>query len=192
MKTSRMNARRKILSATCLLAGLAVFVPLGTAHADRGDDAETGPVAVVLPLIVGWYNGLPAPYISTEASDPAVAKQMNANYVERLGAAAGTDAVDDIYTITNFKQNNIIPSRPKPAGPRNKDLSYTPLWQVSTVTWNEGTSPVLLKSEAAVMQAASSGLVTLNKTKIVVNCPVVFTPSGGLLPGATLLDKWPE
>jgi hypothetical protein len=36
-------------------------------------------------------------------------------------------AVDDIYHITNFKQGNVIPSAPLPAGGKNSDPNYAPI-----------------------------------------------------------------
>ena len=93
---------------------------------------------------------------------------------------------DDIYHVTNFTQGNVIPSAPIPAGPGSKDPNYTPLWQVSLVTWNSGTTPYLLKSEEDVKNAQAEGLVTIVKTNIVVNCPVIYTPFGGLLPTAKI------
>lgn len=148
------------------------------------------PVAVILPLIVGWYNGEPAPYISTEASDQAIAKTMHANYVPRLTYAAGTKAVDSIYLITNFKQGNVIASRPKPAGPYNRDPNYSPLWRANMVTWNSNVAPYLLTSEKAVLDVVQKGEAKLKTTNIVINCPVIFTPTGGLLPRATLLNHY--
>lgn len=68
-----------------------------------------------------------------------------------------------------------------------KDPNYTPLWQVSQVTWNSGTAPYVLKSEEDVLNAQSAGLVTIVKTNIVVNCPVIYTPYGGLLPKAKII-----
>ena len=177
-----------IVGALCLCAGLAGLP--GSAIAQTPLASFRTPVAVILPLTVGWYDGEPAPYISTEASDPTIARQMGANYVARLASAVGTQAVDDIYTVTNFKQGNIIPSRPKPAGPHNRDPNYTPLWQISMVTWNAGATPYLLTSEKAVLTAVQRGEATLNKTDIVVNCSVVFTPTGGLFPGAKLLNHY--
>jgi hypothetical protein len=143
-----------------------------------------------LPLVAGWFNGKVAYYVSTDASDAGVASAMGANYVPALANAltASPSAVDDIYAVTNFKQSNILPSAPVPAGPKNASTAYTPLWQVSTVTWAAGTQPYTLKSEADVRAAESSRLVTVSKTNIVVNCPIVFTPEGGLLPGIEL-DK---
>ena len=85
--------------------------------------------------------------------------------------------------VANYKQGNVTPSAPIPAGPENTDKSYTPFWQVSTVTSKTGTTtPHTLKSEEEVLAAARAGLVTITKTNIVVNCPVVFPPDGGLSP----------
>jgi hypothetical protein len=88
--------------------------------------------------------------------------------------------------VTNFTQANIIASAPNPTGPGNLDQEYSPLWVVSTVTWNNGTTPYTLTSEAAVTAAAANGLVTVGETNIVVNCPVVFTEAGGLLPNTKI------
>jgi len=39
---------------------------------------------VTLPLVTGWYDGLPVQYLQTEASDQAVAEQQGVNYVPKL------------------------------------------------------------------------------------------------------------
>ncbi len=127
--------------------------------------------------------------MSTDASDPGVAAaNPKLNYVPRLASAANTDAVDDIYHVTNYAQSNILPSSPKPAGPDNKDPSYTPLWQLSLVTWKTGVHPQTLRSEQEVKNLAARGVVTIVKTNVVINCPVIYTPSGGRLPGAKIVD----
>jgi len=40
-----------------------------------------------------------------------------------------------------------------------------------------------------VLNAQAEGLVTIASTDIVVNCPVIYTPSGGVLPTATIIGK---
>jgi hypothetical protein len=50
------------------------------------------------------------------------------------------------------------------------------------VTWKAGTTPRVLKSEEEVLGARDDGEVTLEKTNIVLNCPVIYTPEGGKLP----------
>jgi hypothetical protein len=143
--------------------------------------------SVILPLVHCWYKGKVAYYIQTDASDQSYASQQGVNLVPRLSNAIAGGAVDDIYKVTNFNQGNVIPSAPIPAGPGNTDPNYTPLWQVSLVTWKSGTTPYTLKSEEEVLNAQSQGLVEIVKTNIVVNCPVIFTPFGGLLPTAKII-----
>lgn len=73
-----------------------------------------------------------------------------------------------IWTVTNGvrAQHNIVdtvPGRP----------DYTPLWQVSKVTFKPGVSHRLLRSRADVEAAKSRGDVTIVPTNTVVNCPVL-------------------
>ena len=148
------------------------------------------PPSVVLPLIQCWYNGKPAYYIQTDASDQSVAADQGVNFVPSLANAIDADAVDDIYHVTNYSQGNVIPSAPNPTGPANSDDEYTPLWQVSLVTWRSGTKPYVLKSEEDVLDAQAKGLVDIVQTDIVVNCPVIYTPTGGLLPTAKVIGVY--
>ncbi len=145
-------------------------------------DSLTG--TATFPVVFCWYKGQPALYIRTDASDPGAAADQGVNLVPRLANAidAPNGAVDDIYQVTNFTQGNVVPSAPVPAGPTNTDPNYTPLWQVTLVTWNQGVTPHTLKSEEDILAARDAGLVSLNKTNIVVNCPIIFTPLGGQLP----------
>ena len=147
-------------------------------------------VSATIPVFPGWYNGKIITYLATDASDKAVAKSFGANYVPQLANAAlsSPKSVDDIYTVTNFDQTNIIPSAPQPLGPKNTNMAYTPLWQVTTVTWNFGVPRHTLTSERAVLKAAAAGHLTLSKTNIVVNCSVIQTPSG-TLPNTTINFK---
>jgi hypothetical protein len=180
------------------LALVALVALAASFRSLRGEDShKTRTPRVILPLVQCWYKGQVAYYIQTEASDSGLALQQDVNYVPLLAnvLSATTTAVDDIYHVTNFTQGNVIPSAPIPAGPTNTDPSYSPLWQVSLVTWVSGT-PYVLKSEEDVLLAKGDGLVTITKTSIVVNCPVIYTPYGGLLPTAKIIgddkdnDKW--
>lgn len=148
---------------------------------------------VRLPLVSGWYKGQEVLYIQTEASDQGLARSQGATYVPRLVNAIPADgaasAIDDIYAISGFTQGNVIPSAPLPTGPENQNADYSPLWQVSIVTWGNGVTPHLLRSEQEIFAARDQGLVTIDKKNIVVNCPVIFTPTGGLLPNAEISRK---
>jgi hypothetical protein len=152
---------------------------------------------VSLPLHVGFFNGAPTLYITPEVGvDPnappaiiAAAKQVaegfNANFIpQNFGTLPNSPAVDDIFVFTNFTQDNVIASAPHPAGPANTDTNYSPLWQISPVSWNAGRLPRVLTSQTDITNAVDTGDVTLTKTPIIVECSVIFTPGGALLPGA--------
>jgi hypothetical protein len=176
----KFTVKIPVLCAVIIL----LFISAGCGGSSSSAKKFTG---VELPLVNCWYKGQVAYYIQTEASDQAVARQQGVHFVARLADAIAADAVDDIYAVTNFEQGNVIPSAPIPAGPDNADPEYTPLWRVSTVTWKPGTTPHTLTSEEEVLAAEAEGMVTIEQTNIVVNCPVIFTHAGGLLPTATLL-----
>ncbi len=198
LKTTAVTAsarrfRTRKLALGCILAlaaGMSTQALWAGNSGNAGSYHSKVPAAprVTLPLVTGWYDGEPVQYIQTEASDQGVAEQQGVNYVPKLANAISAQpaAVDDIYVVTNFTQANIIASAPNPTGPGNLDQEYSPLWVVSTVTWNAGTTPYTLTSEAAVTTAEANGLVTLAQTDIVVNCPVIFTREGGLLPNAKI------
>lgn len=189
LTAKKNNGRLGSLAGCAAFAAALVIAGTGFPQAlqAQGHDAAQSNPYVVLPLVNCWYMGKVAYYIQTDASDEAFAKQQDVNYVPGLSNAIAGGAVDDIYHVTNFTQGNVIPSAPNPAGPGNSDPNYTPLWQVSLVTWNSGTTPHVLKSEEEVLNAQSQGLVTILKTNIVVNCPVIYTPAGGLLPTAKII-----
>ena len=174
-----------------VFSALSLVVFLTARQEGRAQDVTLTPngtesYRVSLPIILGWFDGQPAPYIQVEASDRTIAEQQNVNYAPMLANAANTGAVDDLYMVTNFPQGNVIASAPVPAGPKNVNKAYSPLWQVSMITWKSGVRPRLLTSQAAVLDAENSGAVTVVKTNVIVNCPVMYTPLGGLFPNAVL------
>ena len=153
---------------------------------------------VRLPLQAGFFNNRAALYITPEVGvtpgssfsslAQTVAQGFNANFIPtNFGTLPGSAAVDDIFVFTNFKQGNVLASAPVPAGPTNTDPNYSPLWQVSLVSWNAGRRPRPLTSQAEIVNAQSAGDVIITKTDITVECSVVFTPEGGVLPGAKIL-----
>ena len=76
--------------------------------------------------------------------------------------------VAPIWAFTNGAsgQKNVIDVVPGQKG-------YTPLWQVSMVTWADGMTPRVLMSAAQIRSAASAGDLTIRRTGTVVNCPVI-------------------
>jgi hypothetical protein len=195
LMTKLSSSRRRVtcsVVAGVWLSVLATTPSLAQApSAPDSDDPATYDVnntLTVLPLHICYYNGGKSFYLATDASDQAVAKSFGANYVPQLANVlkdSQSPAFDNIYVVTNFNQFNVLPSSPNPVGPNNADSSYTPLWQITQVTWK--TQPRVLKSEAEILDAQSKGELTVTPTNIVVLCPVIYTTFGGRLPQAKVI-----
>ncbi|ASU39090.1 hypothetical protein hmeg3_12875 [Herbaspirillum sp. meg3] len=176
---------KKSLFST-VLSSLLLCTGLSTIHAAQAQ--QTGDI-VELPLISGWYDGKVVRYVTTDVSDKKAAAEMGANYVPRLANAINQQrqpgqpgAVERIYSFVNFKQGGVLPSLPSPTGANNENVNYSPLWQVHKVSWLPGKQPRVLKSEEEVLAAEEAGQVSIEKTNLIVNCPVVFSAEGGTLP----------
>jgi hypothetical protein len=80
------------------------------------------------------------------------------------------NAVVTLYTVTNgvTGQNNVTGDTIAPG-----QTAYPPLWAIIKVTWKPGARRHLLTSYAAIKKAGATGQVTLKKTPLVVNCPLV-------------------
>ena len=183
---------RKVFAAglvAIVLYPLAAHFTLARAQSDTDGGEPAVSPRVSLPLQVGFFDGATALYITPEVGvDPnapaaiiAAAKQVaegfNSNFIpQNFGVLPGSTAVDDIFVFTNFAQGNVLASAPHPAGPANTDTNYSPLWQISLVSWNSGRQARALTSQTDITNAAAAGDVTIQKTPIIVECSVIFTP----------------
>lgn len=175
-----------VLLALSFLAGCSALPP-----------SQSSPriaTEVTLPLVTAWFEDTLVQYISTDTSDAATAQAKDMNYVPLLANALGkgpgvvpsASVLARIYVFPDGSQRNVLPSLPKPTGYANADTAYSPLWQLYAVAWQPGRARHDLRSENALLDAAERGDITLTATRIVANCPVVYSAQGGLLPGARL------
>ena len=150
-----------------------------------------------MPLLQGWFENEVVFYVTTDVSDAQVAKDKQANFAPRLADAlprgpqrpGQPSSTDKVYAVTNFKQASIFASAPQPMGHLNRDLAYSPLWRMVTVTWAAGRTPRMLTSEDQVLAAAEAGSVRIEATDVVLNCPIVHRGAKGGLPGVSLPDQ---
>lgn len=177
-----------LLTLTISLSGCASS-PADTPSANRKPQ-------VAMPLQQGWFEGQTVFYVTTDASDAAVAKDLNANFSPRLAYALpattahknekpAPSSVDKVYAFANFSQGSVFASAPKPMGYQNSESAYTPLWLMVVVTWKPGVTAKALTSEESVLDAQEKGWVTLASTGIIVNCPIISRGSMDSLPGVT-------
>lgn len=66
-------------------------------------------------------------------------------------------------------QANVVDSVPGEPG-------YSPLWRVYAVTWSNGATAKLLTSESDILALQKAGKVTIKRTPLIKNSPIV--PSG--------------
>jgi hypothetical protein len=81
------------------------------------------------------------------------------------------NAVVPLYTVTNpvtAQQHNVTKDTLAPG-----QTKYPPLWGIVKVTFKAGVTPRLLTSYAQIANAKAKGQVTITRTSLVVNCPVV-------------------
>jgi hypothetical protein len=136
---------------------------------------------VTLPLKEAWFEGEIVHYVSTDISDPGIAKKQGINYVPALADTLKPGMpVEKAYKFPGDEQAAVLPSIPRPVGGANADASYSPLWVLVMVRWKPGATPHTLKSEEAVLAAEEKGEVELTRTKIVANWPVVRARGGAL------------
>lgn len=79
--------------------------------------------------------------------------------------------VAPLYTVTNAvsaAQHNITRETIAPG-----QTKYPALWGIVKVTFKPGVTPFLIKSYAQIKRARNAGKVTIAKTSLVVNCPIV-------------------
>ena len=164
---------------------LAICFPLLTACASPLFDV--GRSETVLPVSRAWVDGRIVEYITTDISDLAMARMMGANHVPALAAAIksvpGQSIVERVYKVPNEEQISNFQSAPSPVGAENRDRSYSPLWRVVMVRWNNPAMGRELKSEEELLVAQDKKQVSLELTDIVVNCPVTRSAGGQALKG---------
>ena len=130
----------------------------------------------VLPLNRAWIDGHVVEYITTDISDPAMARALGVNLVPRLAdaieAAPGKSVLERVHKFPNNEQQSIFQSAPAPTGAANADRNYSPLWRMVLVRWIKPEAVRELKSEEELLAAEDKKEVDLEVTNIVVNCPV--------------------
>src|SRR5271163_3484015 len=178
------KSKLKVLAGMLVLSGMAGISvqPLKAQNQNVLDlvlaqFAESGKIqaGANLPVQQGFANGGLAIYITPEVGvDPnstfvstaqSIAKGFNANFIPANWATLpGSAAVRSIFVFTNVTQGNVLGVLPNPAGPKNTNGGYSPLWQVNLVGWNNPANATVLTSAAAVEAAETAGEVTVTST----------------------------
>jgi hypothetical protein len=165
----------------CLL-GIVCVLLLASCSSYSVKNKQVPQSTISLPLLHGWHDGKEVRYITTDVSDQAVAKAKNANYAPRLRDAVPRypkppqvkTVLERVYAFPNQEQAwSVFASVPEPLGYKSQDTHYSPLWLMYVVVWKDPSKVTELRSEEAILTAEDQGLVTIERTDIVLNCPVI-------------------
>src|SRR5271155_1401423 len=149
---------------------------------------------VTLPAIAGWYDGMRVYYVTTEITDPTMARNAGVTYAPRLEDAVPQypkppelrTVLERVYKFPGNEQDAVFASAPTPPGPESSDAAYSPLWLAYFVRRNALSRPHALTSERAIQYATEANEVSVERTSIVINCPIIWTAAGGALPHSRL------
>ncbi|ETI60754.1 DUF7482 domain-containing protein [Marinomonas profundimaris] len=167
-----------IRSVLCVIT--ALFLVSCSNHSVQKDSTQVE--SIRLPLLHGWHDGKDVLYITTDVSDQTVAKAKNANYAPRLRDAVPNypkppqvkTVLERVYAFPNGEQSkSVFASVPEPLGYLSADRHYSPLWLMYVVVWKDPNKAQELTSEEAIFVAEDQGMVTIERTDIVLNCPVI-------------------
>ncbi|MFL6424764.1 MAG: hypothetical protein ACJ71R_14380 [Nitrososphaeraceae archaeon] len=137
--------------------------------------------SVSIHLSKGYVNGRIAYFIATDASDSQIAASITNNTGFKVNFAPNLALTPESARQQGYDFiNGIKTSDESPIGfqlgvtsalPGEK--GYSPLNQLNFVKWNANATPRILKSVAEITAAEKNGELTIAKTNVVINSPVV-------------------
>jgi hypothetical protein len=169
----------------------APHIANATGRAAKVRGLDVGTYTVRMELTRGFQGGRSVKYLSTDASDPAVAALENVTHAPALNAAprAGGDGTDSARaSLAAFVNGQTGAANPQRQGlnsalldglsPLNvlfwnpKQGRYSPLWDVFPAQWN-ATAAATGQNLAQDGAITGPGGAPFASADFVVNCPIV-------------------
>jgi len=155
---------------------------------------------ITMPLIDGYYNGEKVYFIHTEVSDKDISEMltMMVNF-PTLHVSELKNILPDDLAIVYIFTNGIPGSGPYGGGPFFFQIDifdavpgqngYSQFRSPHLVTWSENSGPRLLTSVEELLEAEANGEVSIEKTDLVVNAPMIVWKSGGMEQTASIIQR---
>lgn len=145
-------------------------------------------VPVDIPMHKGYYDGNDVYYIITDSSDSFHADLISSsqNWTVEMSpflTHAPDSSLSTAYMFTNGikgggihgYQAEVFTSTPEQSG------TYSALTAHMHVTWADGSTPRILDSESAIIEAAGLGEIALEDIDVVINMPQIIWPGGQMM-----------
>jgi hypothetical protein len=143
-------------------------------------------VPILVPLVEGYYNGTRVYFIHTETSEKSMSDMMTnminfpTLYVPQLSSVIPEENMSKVYIFTN----GIPGSGPYGGGPFMFQIDifdsiplqidrYSQYRVPYLVTWNDNAPARVLTSEEAILQAEKNRELTIQRSEVVVNAPII-------------------
>jgi len=155
---------------------------------------------ITIPMIDGYYNGERVFFVHTEVSDKPMAEMMSwmINFPTLHTSELKNIPEDDMSKVYVFT-NGIAGSEPYGGGPFMyqidvfdsipDQMGYSQFRNPHLVTWSENSSPRLLTSVEELLEAEANGEVSIEKTDLVVNAPMIVWKSNGMEQTASIIQR---
>jgi hypothetical protein len=125
--------------------------------------------AVPSPTVqMSYYDDHLDAIVTTDSSSKAEAKAMNINYSPMLSGLKQS-MFPKIYLVKGAAASGQL----WVLGAEPGEVNYSPVWNEVTVTWSQGSTPVLLTSDTQIDQFASSGDLTKQSAGRLLNSAVI-------------------
>jgi hypothetical protein len=143
-------------------------------------------IPIDIPMMKGYQNGQEIFFIATDASDNQTAASITNQTGFKVNISPALSKTPESILNQAYGFTNGIPG----AGPfgfqlpvvatNPGDKGFSPLWKLNLVEWNQNVTPKELKSAQEIIAAQQNGSLTIKKTDVVVNHPVVKWDRGSL------------
>ncbi len=196
--TGRKNLSRSAAITASILVAIIAASPLivtqNQALAQEQQQAAPGSVLKLsrasipmdIPMAKGYENGSEIFFIATDASDEKTAEQITkltgfkVNFAPLLSQTPESGR-GQAYVFTNgVAGKGPLGFQIPVLGAKPGDEGYSPLLQLNMVIWKDGSPAKELKSVQEIMTAQQNGILTVNKTSIIVNHPAIKWQDGAM------------
>jgi hypothetical protein len=205
MSKYSLNRNRNRKTSVGILFFLAVFfslitMPILGINAQTDSQSNMSPqltssvlklantnIPIDIPLLKGYENGNEIYFIATDVSDKNTASFLTnktgfkVNYAPVLSQTPES-AKGQVFVFANgINGNGSLGFQNEVMNAKPGDKSYSPLFQVNLVSWNDGANVSEIRSIGQLNQSLQNNELSINKTDIVVNHPAIKWSNGSLM-----------
>jgi len=143
-------------------------------------DIDTEEMTVTFVAHRGWGpDGKTVYYIVTDATPSGPAEMMGVIDSPTSAKLIASPAAVDLFQFSNgIKGSGPLGFQPGIAASAPGDETYSPMWRIHLIEWNDPESAKILETKADIDEFLSEGLITVNLARPmnsdhIVNCPFI-------------------